>query len=245
MCGVHFRARLLTVPAPKVLNLNLALIPPNTVLVLGVLVASPLPEAVAFAPTTVGISRFCGKSAGALALERICCGRLSTVRRLELRSNARARALRCAHGSGHDEKQERDLMNEGEDWTSEITGDEKFDSAWMAAWKNKDRIRCPFFKRRATDLLEAALAVGRFILARHKSLLLFAPRSKGGEKITGLSPEALLEVIRSDFEEKRYYVTGKLTREVYSDVSVFVDFAPLSYDQTAHASLSCAWVQRE
>ena len=105
-------------------------------------------------------------------------------------------------------------------WTEEITGDEKFDTAWMAAWQNKDRIPCPFFKRRATDVLEAALAVGRFVLARHKSLLLFAPRSsKGGAKVMGLAPEAVLEVIRSDFEDRRYYITGQLTREVYSDVS--------------------------
>ncbi len=106
-----------------------------------------------------------------------------------------------------------------DEWTAEITGDEKFDTAWMAAWRNKDRIPCPFFKRRATDVLEAALGVGRFILARHKSLLVFAPRSKGGAKAIGLAPEAVLEVIRSDFEDRRYYITGQLTREVYSDVS--------------------------
>jgi hypothetical protein len=85
--------------------------------------------------------------------------------------------------------------------------------------------RCPFFKRRATDLLEAALGVGRFILARHKSLLPgalgFAPRSKGGPKVTGLAPAAVLEAIRADFEERRYYVTGKLTREIYSDACYF------------------------
>ena len=108
------------------------------------------------------------------------------------------------------------------EWAAtEITGDQNFDTAWMAAWKNKDRIRCPFFKRRATDLLEAALAVGRFILARHKSLLSLAPRSKGGPKATGLSTEALLERIRSDFEERRYYITGKLSREIYNDACFF------------------------
>lgn len=108
-----------------------------------------------------------------------------------------------------------------DEWTAEITGDEKFDTAWMAAWRNKDRIPCPFFKRRATDVLEAALGVGRFILARHKSLLVFAPRSKGGAKVTGLAPEAVLEVIRNDFQDRRYYITGQLTREVYSDTCFF------------------------
>lgn len=107
-------------------------------------------------------------------------------------------------------------------WTpTEITGDQNFDSAWMAAWENKDRIRCPFFKRRATDLLEAALAVGRFILARHKSLLPLASRSKGAPKITGQTAEAVLEIIRRDFEEKRYYITGHVTREIYDDACFF------------------------
>jgi hypothetical protein len=115
---------------------------------------------------------------------------------------------------------EQDAALEAVEWTAEITGDKKFDTAWMAAWKSKDRIRCPFFKRRATDVLEAALAVGRFILARHKSLLSFAPNSRGGAKMTGLSAAALLQVVRSDFEQKRYYVTGKLTREVYRYVDV-------------------------
>jgi hypothetical protein len=91
----------------------------------------------------------------------------------------------------------------------------------MAAWENKDRIRCPFFKRRATDLLEAALAVGRFILARHKSLLPLASSSKGAPKITGQTAEAVLEIIRRDFEEKRYYITGRVTREIYDDACFF------------------------
>jgi len=113
------------------------------------------------------------------------------------------------------------MVAEPAEWTAEITGDEKFDTAWMAAWKSKDSIRCPFFKRRATDVLEAALAMGRFILARHKSLLSLAPRSKGGDKITGLTAEALLDRIRSDFEDRSYYVTGKMTREIYSDTCFF------------------------
>ena len=123
-------------------------------------------------------------------------------------------------------------------WTEEITGDEKFDTAWMAAWTKKDKIPCPFFKRRATDVLEAALAVGRFVLARHKSLLVFAPRSsKGGAKVVGLAPEAVLEVIRSDFKDRRYYITGQLTREVYSDVS-FV-FVSLSVASGPELSAAC------
>lgn len=142
-------------------------------------------------------------------------------------SRAGARRLRCTPehaGPSCDTaapKEQPGASLEAEWAATEITGDQNFDTAWMAAWKNKDRIRCPFFKRRATDLLEAALAVGRFILARHKSLLSLAPRSKGGPKATGLSTEALLERIRSDFEERRYYITGKLSREIYNDACFF------------------------
>jgi hypothetical protein len=115
---------------------------------------------------------------------------------------------------------------EADKWTADITGDEKFDKAWKKAWQNKDSIPCPFFKRRATDVLEATLGVGRFVLARHKSLLPasvlgFAPHGKGGPKRTGLATAAVLEAIRRDFEEKRYYITGKMTREIYSDACYF------------------------
>ena len=107
------------------------------------------------------------------------------------------------------------------DWTAEITGLEKFDTAWRAAWQGKDTIRCPFWKRRATDALEAALLIGRFVLARHKSLPSLAPRRQGEPKTTGLAAEAVMEVIRADFEERRYYITGRLSREVYADACFF------------------------
>ena len=186
-----------------------------TVVLFGLLLVRPLPEAEAFAPiAAVAVSCHCRRQEF-WATQR---PRLTVGPRREVEG---ALALSCGHGSGTGHDTAHEMVAEPAEWTAEITGDEKFDTAWMAAWKSKDSIRCPFFKRRATDVLEAALAVGRFILARHKSLLSLAPRSKGGAKITGLTAEALLARIRSDFEDRSYYVTGKMTREIYSDACFF------------------------
>jgi len=105
-------------------------------------------------------------------------------------------------------------------WSDAITGVESFDKAWAKAWNDKERIRCPFWRRRAVDALEAALVVGRFVLARHKSLNL-SPVAGTGEKKPMASAQEALEVIRSDFLERRYYVTGRLSKAVYSDECFF------------------------
>ena len=195
--------------------------------VLGVLLAGPLPEAGAFLPTPAelvpavafaGSPSCCAPAAARAPRGGWSVAAPSAAGVAARRVGRKSTEMRCDSGNG------REPAKDGQElagvWTEEITGDEKFDTAWMAAWQNKDRIPCPFFKRRATDVLEATLAVGRFVLARHKSLLVFAPRSsKGGAKVIGLAPQAVLEVIRSDFEDRRYYITGQLTREVYSDVS--------------------------
>ena len=212
---------------------------------MAMMLVNPLPETEAFSPATAATSRFlCGRRWGRnIAHSGIASGRMDKMWMKGRGAQICGYAHGSAHDAVEHEEvcfhflspgqfarllffererltlashvREQDAALEAVEWTAEITGDKKFDTAWMAAWKSKDRIRCPFFKRRATDVLEAALAVGRFILARHKSLLRFAPNSKGGAKMTGLSAAALLQVVRSDFEQKRYYVTGKLTREVY------------------------------
>ncbi|EOD10355.1 hypothetical protein EMIHUDRAFT_120586 [Emiliania huxleyi CCMP1516] len=97
-------------------------------------------------------------------------------------------------------------------------------------------IRCPFWRTRAYDALEAALAVANFVAARHKSILdrqwlpgsdasLFAPLALPvrpmGEKTRGLSVEEVMAVVREDIEARGYYVTGRLTQAVYSDGCYF------------------------
>lgn len=89
-------------------------------------------------------------------------------------------------------------------------------------------IKCPFFRRRAADLLDATDMVIRFIVYRHKSLPFSPPGWKcqgdNRPKRIGISQTDLLEIIRNDWREdthKGYYVTGKLTTSVYRDDVVF------------------------
>ena len=53
-------------------------------------------------------------------------------------------------------------------------------------------IKCPFFRRRAGDALEAAVAVAQFVGARHKSLEVpLMPRGDTGAKTPGLALAAM------------------------------------------------------
>ena len=88
------------------------------------------------------------------------------------------------------------------------------------SFRKKDRIRCPFFRRRAVDLLEAILGGARFVLARHKSLDV-TPVKTTGLKRVGLTIDQICDVIREDFEARQYYVTGRLTKAIYSDDCFF------------------------
>ena len=92
-------------------------------------------------------------------------------------------------------------------------------------------VKCPFFRRRSFDLLDAASSVFRFVLARHKSLDVpglqcvddFATTAEA--KRTGLPLSELEALIRHDWRAddgfKGYYITGRLSREVYSDHCFF------------------------
>jgi len=89
-------------------------------------------------------------------------------------------------------------------------------------------IKCPFFRRRAADILDATDMLIRFLIVRHKSLPLQPPgwRCEGDTtlKRMGLSHQELLEVIRNDWRPdtcKGYYITGRLDRTVYRDDCVF------------------------
>lgn len=89
-------------------------------------------------------------------------------------------------------------------------------------------IKCPFFRRRAADMLDATDMVFRFLMSRHKSLPFPPPgwKCQGDDhaKLLGISQIDLLEVIRCDWKEdtnKGYYVTGKLTTSVYRDDTIF------------------------
>mmetsp|Transcript_27102 Transcript_27102/g.37563 ORF Transcript_27102/g.37563 Transcript_27102/m.37563 type:complete len:313 (+) Transcript_27102:96-1034(+) len=125
-------------------------------------------------------------------------------RPLALRSRTNRRATELDYGEGFDD----------------MTGNARFDETWIKMFKNKDRIRCPFWRRRAVDTLETVLAVARFILARHKRLDV-QPVRTSGSKTYGLAIADIKGILEEDFKERNYYVTGKLSRRIYADNCYF------------------------
>ena len=108
----------------------------------------------------------------------------------------------------------------------------------LDAMYNKSlKIRCPFFRRRATDSVDSIASVVQFILARHKSLPLpILPSNQpslrtSGIKILGLSVSLIANILLKDWKAttdfnslsagKGYYITGKLTHEIYRDDCFF------------------------
>ena len=121
--------------------------------------------------------------------------------------------------------------------------------SWYA--RCSQAIKCPFFKRRTADILDAASNIFQFLVARHKSVLPlsfidqdykyhFPPgcRSSGEQKKEGLSMSEIMSIIEKDWnvnissdihvdedevygKNKGYYITGKLTRSIYRDNCFF------------------------
>lgn len=96
------------------------------------------------------------------------------------------------------------------------------------AYRNALSLRCPFFRRRATDVLEFTDSTMRHLLGKKVTSLgpAIALRGieNGGEKLLGLALPALSEIIRNDWREenkKGYYVTGRLSANVYRDDCLF------------------------
>jgi len=97
-------------------------------------------------------------------------------------------------------------------------------------------IRCPFWRTRAYDALESGISVANFVAARHRSIFdrpwlpgsnasIFEPLSlpvrSMGAKTTRLSCEAVMDIVRHDFEVGQYYVSGKLSPAIYDDACFF------------------------
>mmetsp|Transcript_5029 Transcript_5029/g.8756 ORF Transcript_5029/g.8756 Transcript_5029/m.8756 type:complete len:348 (+) Transcript_5029:3038-4081(+) len=89
--------------------------------------------------------------------------------------------------------------------------------------KKVEKVRCPFFRRRFTDAIESAYTVLRWIGARHKRLAWNSPDfiEDTSTKQTGMDINQLMEIIRDDFVTRRYYITGQLTRSIYTDNCLF------------------------
>jgi Uncharacterized conserved protein (DUF2358) len=85
-------------------------------------------------------------------------------------------------------------------------------------------VRCPFLRRRLVDVLEAlADTLAWALAARHKSLPLPGPppRVLGATKRTHLPLDERRAIIEEDFRGRHYYITGRLTPELYADDCLF------------------------
>uniref|UniRef100_A0A7S3K150 Uncharacterized protein n=1 Tax=Aureoumbra lagunensis TaxID=44058 RepID=A0A7S3K150_9STRA len=90
-----------------------------------------------------------------------------------------------------------------------------------------EQIRCPFWRRRATDALEGCESVLRFVAARHKSLVGMLPavllddEFNDTNKRRHRSIEAIALDLENEFRRKHYYVTGRLDFSLYTDTAFF------------------------
>jgi hypothetical protein len=106
-------------------------------------------------------------------------------------------------------------------------------------------MKCPFFRRRSTDILDSLYMIMRFVIIRHKSLPLIERHPPGCRAIStyaaastnnmnmkhkNLNIHDLVETIRMDWKSestttsestkqlnKGYYITGRLNATIYRD----------------------------
>ena len=77
---------------------------------------------------------------------------------------------------------------------------------------------CPVPRRRALGALGAALALGGGRGARAAPLApLGGVEAVGGPKRTGLPVEDVAKILEADLQERQYFVTGRLTPEIFAD----------------------------
>jgi len=112
-------------------------------------------------------------------------------------------------------------------------------------------IRCPFFRRRISDIIDALAMIGRFLIIRHKSLIdpasldpallpaipgclpptqINSGRHSDGQKqesakLQNLPVEQVAALLQKDWEGKKkgrgYYITGKLNTLLYENDCLF------------------------
>lgn len=82
------------------------------------------------------------------------------------------------------------------------------------------QIRCPFFRRRAGDVIESIQVVINFLVSRHKSLDIMPCRSTG-TKNRGQTLDEVMAIVREDITLRNYYISGRLTQAVYADNCFF------------------------
>ncbi|PXF43764.1 hypothetical protein BWQ96_06496 [Gracilariopsis chorda] len=93
-----------------------------------------------------------------------------------------------------------------------------------ALTERTNTVKCPFWRRRFTDTLDAIRQVLTWaILTRHKSILpsSLLPCAPTTAKTPNLPIDTCLTLIQEDFEKRQYYITGRLTTEIYRDDCLF------------------------
>jgi hypothetical protein len=100
------------------------------------------------------------------------------------------------------------------------------------AYREAMDIKCPFFRRRASDVLDSIEQILRFLIIRHKSLDVLVLGPPVGWRCAGVVcdkekhvPTAeVMERIRQDWcphSHKGYYITGRLSTSLYRDDCFF------------------------
>mmetsp|Transcript_16050 Transcript_16050/g.50312 ORF Transcript_16050/g.50312 Transcript_16050/m.50312 type:complete len:263 (-) Transcript_16050:341-1129(-) len=84
-----------------------------------------------------------------------------------------------------------------------------------------DQIRCPFWRRRFSDVIDAGESVVRFLAARHKSLPVPVASDDAIERRRHRSSEEVAADIEREFTAHRYYVTGRLDASLYAADCLF------------------------
>lgn len=102
------------------------------------------------------------------------------------------------------------------------------------------QIPCPFFRRRAGEAVEGLVSVVTFIAARHKSILDrpwlptsdsslwdelglddLLPARPMGTKTCHLPLAVVMRGVERDIVENQYYVSGRLSQQLYDDACYF------------------------
>jgi len=92
------------------------------------------------------------------------------------------------------------------------------------------KIKCPFFRRRASDILEGIDMMARFLVIRHKSILdlplgcRIPSTTSVKPKNKHLSTEIIFSILSNDWKpstHKGYYITGRLNQTIYRDDCFF------------------------
>jgi hypothetical protein len=99
-----------------------------------------------------------------------------------------------------------------------------------ALYERSFKIKCPFFRRRAFDAVEGLKSVFYFLIVRHKSTPFFPMPTSPGHAAPKLSLplDRLASILHGDWmgrglicDGKGYYVTGRMSKQVYSEDCFF------------------------